>query len=42
MESSQTEKSHQNYDNHENFVVETIATQLTEYVGTYFIFLLTS
>lgn len=36
MESSQNEKSHQNYDNHENFIVETIATQLTEYVGTLF------
>lgn len=34
MESSQNEKSHQDDDNHENHVVETIATQLTDYVGT--------
>lgn len=39
MESSQNKKSHQNDDNHENLLVETIATQLTEYVRTFLLLL---
>ena len=40
VESSQNEKSHRHNDNHENTVVETIASQLTEYVRIFPILLL--